>query len=149
MSWGARCDVWLWGWFLGQVLRALRCKANGWTLHSTMETERQPEPVHCNTVPPNLEQSCWDGNALQPIWGGIEVLSWFLQDENHDERGDGGEEELTLVRRCGSLIKGNKSSSPSCLGQCAALPTGLENSFLFREVLSEHVTMLSITQQVE
>lgn len=26
-------------WFLGQVLRAMRCKANGWTLHSRLKME--------------------------------------------------------------------------------------------------------------
>lgn len=30
-------------WFLGQVLGAMRCKANGWTLHSRMETEKLEE----------------------------------------------------------------------------------------------------------
>lgn len=73
----------------------------------------------------------------------MEVISWFLQDGNRDERGDGGGGVLTLVRRCGGLIKGNKSGSPSCLGQCAALPTDLENSFLYREVLFEHVNVRS------
>lgn len=40
-------------WFLGQVLRAMRCKANGWTLHSRMETERQGE--FCAKLFPNME----------------------------------------------------------------------------------------------
>lgn len=30
-------------WFLGQVLGAMRCKANGWTLHTRLETEKHEE----------------------------------------------------------------------------------------------------------
>lgn len=30
-------------WFLGQVLSAMRCKANGWTLHSRLETGKHEE----------------------------------------------------------------------------------------------------------
>lgn len=30
-------------WFLGQVLGSMRCKANGWTLHTRMETEKLEE----------------------------------------------------------------------------------------------------------
>lgn len=33
----------LFPWFLGQVLGAMRCKANGWTLHSRMEMEKLEE----------------------------------------------------------------------------------------------------------
>lgn len=33
----------LFPWFLGQVLRAIRCKANGWTLHSRMRMEKLEE----------------------------------------------------------------------------------------------------------
>lgn len=30
-------------WFLGQAMGAMRCKANGWTLHSRMEMEKLEE----------------------------------------------------------------------------------------------------------
>lgn len=54
---------------------------------SQQNGDRVAEPVQREL----REQSCWDGKALQPIRGGIEVISFFffLQEEN---RGGG---ELT------------------------------------------------------
>lgn len=63
----------------------MRCEANGWTLHSRME---EASPVQCRSTKLGtklLRRNCFaaDGRRNQSY-------QLVLQDENHDERRDGG-----------------------------------------------------------
>lgn len=69
-------------WFLGQVQGAMRCKANGWTLHTRMEMENLDDfkvillPIRENKAM-DLE------NCLPQIWREIELVRVFYTNDGN------------------------------------------------------------------
>lgn len=129
MTAGAWCDGWLSASFWVRCSEQWGARLMDGLFTAEWRERGRASPVRRRRSTKNSEQSCWDGNALQPDMRRDRSYQLVLQDGNRDER---RRRRIDLVRRCGNLIKGNKSSSPlPAFGQCEVQATDLENSFLF------------------
>lgn len=96
----------LFPWFLGQVLGAMRCKANGWTLHSRMEMEefsaillhiRENKAVEMEIVCHRYEEE-----LKLPVCFTV-MMKAMLKCKRLETEGEG--RRIGLVWRCGGQIK--------------------------------------------
>ncbi len=95
--------------FLGQVLGAMRCKANGWTLHSRMETEKLEEfraillPIRENKAV-EMEIVCHRYEEELEVSGCFTVkMKAMVKYKRLRAEGEG--RTIGVVWRCGSQIK--------------------------------------------
>lgn len=115
--------------FLGQALRAMRCKANGWTLHSRMEMEEllfcrplgRTKLCRWKLLATNMKRSP-SGTPQQQRHAGVWITAgWWETGDNWHSWGEGA-----------AQIKEKSGSSSFLSRHASTLFTGLENSSLFR-----------------
>lgn len=140
-------------WFLGQVLGAMRCKANGWTLHSRMEMEKLEEfsvillPIRENKAV-EMEIVCHryeEGLKVSVCF--TVMMKAMLKCKRLRAGGEG--RRIGIEWRCGGQIKwNNQSTSSSSSVQCAAVLTDEEKASFLRGFCFIHHYFLNTIKHV-